>query len=110
VLFATRVTESTLDYSLSSTARQALWLVTSREAKYKAKQVVDSFMWRAGDAVSAGVVWLGKHYAASNQELLSVNVVCALIWGAIAWYAGQSYAQRVLGTSAAPGTQPQVST
>ncbi|HVR03571.1 MAG TPA: translocase, partial [Polyangia bacterium] len=53
VLFVGRVMESSLDYSLSNTTRQALWLVTSREAKYKAKQVIDTFVVRAGDAVSA---------------------------------------------------------
>ena len=50
---AARVAESTLDYSLSNTTRQALWLVTSPEAKYKAKQVIDTFVMRAGDSLSA---------------------------------------------------------
>jgi AAA family ATP:ADP antiporter len=53
VLVVSRVVESTLDYTLSNTTRQTLWLVTSREAKYKAKQVVDTFVMRAGDAFSS---------------------------------------------------------
>ena len=50
VLMVARIAESTLDYSLSNTTRQALWLVTSPEAKYKAKQVIDTFVMRAGDS------------------------------------------------------------
>jgi AAA family ATP:ADP antiporter len=94
VLFATRVAESTLDYSLSNTARQALWLVTSREAKYKAKQVVDSFVWRAGDTLSAAVVWTGSHYAMGPRGFLSVNVLASVAWVTVALAAGREYARR----------------
>ena len=50
VLFAARVFESSLDYSPFNTTRHALWLVTPRDAKYKAKQVIDTFVVRVGDA------------------------------------------------------------
>ena len=46
-----KVADNSLDYSLGNTARQALWLPTSREAKYQAKQAIDSFFVRAGDVV-----------------------------------------------------------
>ncbi len=42
-----KVAENSLDYSLQNTSRQALWLVTSREAKHKAKQWIDAFVTRA---------------------------------------------------------------
>ena len=50
-----------LEHAISScgpgnTTRQALWLPTSREAKYRAKQAVDSFFVRMGDVVQAGLV------------------------------------------------------
>jgi AAA family ATP:ADP antiporter len=94
ILFATRVAESTLDYSLSNTVRQALWLVTSREAKYKAKQVVDSFVWRAGDTLSAAVVWTGTHFAVGLRSFVAFNVLAAIAWVAIAFAAGKGYARR----------------
>jgi AAA family ATP:ADP antiporter len=94
VVFATRVAESTLDYSLSNTVRQALWLVTSREAKYKAKQVIDSFVWRAGDTLSAAVVWTGTHFAMGLRGFLAVNVLVAIAWAAVAVFAGREYARR----------------
>jgi hypothetical protein len=38
---------------------RALWLPTSREAKYKAKAAVDTFFMRGGDVLQAGIVFLG---------------------------------------------------
>jgi ATP:ADP antiporter, AAA family len=94
ILLATRVAESTLDYSLSNTVRQALWLVTSREDKYKAKQVVDGFVWRAGDSFSAAVVWIGSHTASSARGFIAVNVVLTVAWAMIAVVAGREYTRR----------------
>ena len=38
-----KILENSTDYSVQNTARQALFLPTSREAKYKAKEAVDTF-------------------------------------------------------------------
>jgi AAA family ATP:ADP antiporter len=38
-----KILENTTDYSLQNTARHALFLPTSREARYKAKQAIDGF-------------------------------------------------------------------
>jgi hypothetical protein len=54
-----KILENSTDYSLQNTARQALFLPTSREAKFKAKQVIDAFCWRAGDVLQAVVVFVG---------------------------------------------------
>ena len=58
-----KVADNSLDYSLGNTTKQALWLPTSREAKYKAKQAVDSFFVRAGDVMQAGLVFTGERLA-----------------------------------------------
>jgi AAA family ATP:ADP antiporter len=93
VLFVGRVVESSLDYSLSSTTQQTLWLPTSREAKYKAKQVVDAFCRRGGDAISAGVVWVGMHWAFGTRGFLAINVAVTIAWIAFAWAIGRRFAQ-----------------
>ena len=44
-----KILDNSTDYSIQNTARQALFLPTSREAKYKAKAAIDSFfmaIWR----------------------------------------------------------------
>ncbi len=94
VLMAARIAESTLDYSLSNTTRQALWLVTSPEAKYKAKQVVDTFVMRAGDSLSAALVWVGARTALSERGFIVINVALTLVWLGLAILLGQMYARR----------------
>ena len=94
MLFVGRIIESSLDYSLSNTAQQTLWLVTSREAKYKAKQVVDAFCRRAGDALSAGVVFLGMRWSLSTRGFLAINVGATLAWMAFAFVIGRMWAAR----------------
>jgi AAA family ATP:ADP antiporter len=76
--------DNSLDYSLGNTTKQALWLPTSRQAKYKAKQAVDSFCVRAGDVVSAGIVYLGELMAFATPVFAALNVVLTAAWIAVA--------------------------
>ena len=75
-----KVADNSIDYSLGNTTKQALWLPTSREAKYKAKQAVDSFFVRAGDVVQAGLVFTGERLAFAVPAFASINVVLAGAW------------------------------
>jgi len=75
--------DNTIDYSLGKTAQQALWLPTSREAKYKAKEAVDAFFMRAGDVLAAGLVFLGERLAMAVPAFAAVNVVLTLVWTAV---------------------------
>jgi AAA family ATP:ADP antiporter len=79
-----KVADNSIDYSLGSTTKQALWLPTSREAKYKAKQAVDSFFVRAGDVIQAGVVFVGERLAFAVPAFAAVNVLLAGAWLAVA--------------------------
>src|SRR5262249_45955535 len=74
-----KTADNTIDYSLGKTAQQALWLPTSREAKYKAKQAVDAFFMRAGDVIAAGLVFLGERLAFAVPVFSAVNVVLAVV-------------------------------
>ncbi len=79
-----KIADNSLDYSLGNTAKQALWLPTSREAKYKAKQAIDSFVVRAGDVLQAGIVYTGELTALSITGFAAINVVCVIGWIAVA--------------------------
>jgi AAA family ATP:ADP antiporter len=94
VLFIGRIVESSLDYSLSNTTRQALWLPTSPKAKYKAKQVIDTFVVRTGDAFAAGLVWLGAMFAIRPHTFIVLNVGLSALWVVTAWYLGREHAHR----------------
>ena len=100
VLAAARVVESGLDYSLSNTTRQALWLSTTRDAKYKAKQVIDTFVVRAGDVLSAALVWIGSRTGLSSSGCLRCNLVLSLGWLGFALLLGRAYLRRTEAPSA----------
>jgi AAA family ATP:ADP antiporter len=87
-----KLAENSLDYSLQNTTRNALYLPTSREAKYKAKQANDTFFVRFGDVISAGIVfagttWLG--FAAPQFALVNAGLV--LIWLVVAVAIGRRF-------------------
>ncbi len=95
VLAAVRVTkslETATDYSLQNTVKNTLWLPTTREQKYKAKQVVDAFFHRAGDVLSAALVFVGTTYFALRPGGFAVvNIALVLIWIAVAIAIGRIY-------------------
>jgi AAA family ATP:ADP antiporter len=81
VVFWVKVMENGTDYSLMNTTRHALFLILSRQEKYKAKAAIDTFFHRGGDVLSALVVFLGLNYLAFNtSRFAALNVVLCLIW------------------------------
>ena len=78
-----KVADNSLDYSLGNTTKQALWLPTSREAKYKAKQAVDSFFVRVGDVLSAGVVYVGERLLLTVPAFAAITLALVAGWLAI---------------------------
>jgi AAA family ATP:ADP antiporter len=93
-----------------NTARQMLWLPTSREEKYKAKQAADTFIVRAGDLASAGLVFVGSAMLEFGaQQFAFANVVLCLVWLGVALLLLKEY-RRLAGqqlNSAELSTQPR---
>jgi AAA family ATP:ADP antiporter len=80
-----KTAENATDYSIMNTARQLLWLPTSREEKYKAKQAIDTFFVRSGDVLSAGAVFAGTAILhLSVPQFAAINIVLTLGWLTIA--------------------------
>jgi ATP:ADP antiporter, AAA family len=59
VVRTVKIVENSQDYSLMNTLRASLYLPTTREMKYKAKQVIDTFFVRLGDLVASGIWFVG---------------------------------------------------
>ena len=74
-----KVLENSTDYSLQNTARQALFLPTNRETKYKAKAAIDTVFVRMGDLLSMGLVFLSVQLSLGAQLLSSVNAFLAVL-------------------------------
>jgi len=95
----TKLAENSLDYSLQNTTKNALYLPTSPEAKYKAKQANDTFFVRFGDVVSAGIVFAGTTWLGFQaRQFALVNVALVLIWLVIAVAVGRRF-QRMARTA-----------
>jgi len=75
-----KVLENSGDYSINNTAKHALFLPTSREAKYKAKQAIDSFFWRTGDMLQALIVFIGVQLAFGIRGFALVNLAFVAVW------------------------------
>lgn len=84
VVRAAKILENSVDYSIQNTTRQALFLPTSREAKYKAKTAIDTFFWRAGDVMQAGLVLVGTALGLSVSAFSAINLTLVLVWVGIA--------------------------
>ena len=73
--------ENGMDYSLMNTTRHSLFLITTREEKYKAQAVTKSFFHRSGDVLSAALIFLGTTFLAFKVENFAmVNFVLVSIW------------------------------
>jgi AAA family ATP:ADP antiporter len=106
-----KTAENATDYSVMNTARQMLWLPTNREEKYKAKQAADTFIVRAGDLASAGLVFVGAAILEFGpQQFAFANVVLCLVWLGVALLLLKEY-RRLAGqqqvSAAGLSTQPR---
>jgi AAA family ATP:ADP antiporter len=87
-----KTAENATDYSLQNTVRNVLFLPTTREEKYQAKQAIDSFFVRAGDVFSAGLVFVGTavlHLGA--RQFAMVNLALVAVWLVLAIRIGREY-------------------
>ncbi len=89
-----KVGENSIDYSLQNTARQALYLVSSRVEKYVGKTTVDTLFVRLGDVLSACVVAAGTLVAASTRAFAVLNVVLVSGWVVLVFAVGREHARR----------------
>lgn len=87
-----KTAENATDYSLQNTVRQALFLPTTREEKYKAKQAVDTIFVRAGDVLSALLIYVGVNLLALGpRQFALVNLGLVVVWLVLAIRIGKDY-------------------
>lgn len=87
-----KTAENATDYSLQNTVRNVLFLPTTREEKYQAKQAIDSFFVRAGDVLSAALVFVGTTILhLGTRQFALVNLALVAIWIVLAVMVGREY-------------------
>jgi len=89
VLLAVQVIRRAGNYAVMRPAREMLYVVLSREEKYKAKNLIDTVVYRAGDAVSAWVYAGMRSLGMSLSGIAILAVPLALLWAWIAFKLGR---------------------
>ena len=83
------------DYAITRPCRDSLFTVVSREEKYQAKSLIDTFAYRGGDATSGSlhkllVEGLGAGHAAVGW----IGALIAAVWTVLALGLGHAFQQR----------------
>jgi AAA family ATP:ADP antiporter len=104
LLAAFQVLRRAMNYAVSRPAREVLFTVLSREDKYKAKSLVDTFVYRAGDQIGAWsyplLMWLGLGFTGVSL----VAAPLALGWCALSLWLGRRQIALAEGHAAAPSS------
>ena len=89
ILIAVQVLRRAGNYAIMRPAREMLYVVVGKEEKYKAKNFIDTVVYRGGDAVSA---WAYAGLTAAGLNLGGIAFVAvplAAIWAWISFKLGQ---------------------
>ena len=91
---ALSVVDNSLNYSLQQSAREALYVPTTREEKYHAKAVIDMFVQRFAKLAAIGLGLLAAAVLGTDGDLrwLALPAGAVLVvWIAVARYAGRRF-------------------
>ena len=89
VLIAVQVMRRAGNYAVMRPAREMLYVVLSREEKYKAKNFIDTVVYRGGDAVSSWIYTGFRGIGLSLSAIAWIAVPLSLIWAWTAYGLGE---------------------
>ena len=76
-IYALKTVDNSLDYSLTNNVRQTLFLPVTHEEKFEAKTAIDTFLWRFGDLIQAGVVFVALNWL--GWGIKEISFFCAFL-------------------------------
>jgi AAA family ATP:ADP antiporter len=89
VLIVVQVIRRAGNFAIMRPAREMLYVVLDRESKYKAKNFIDTAIYRGGDAVSSWVYAGMKSMELSATNIALIAAPLALIWAWVAYRMGK---------------------
>jgi len=104
VLIVIQVLRRSGNYAVMRPAREMLYVVLEKEEKYKAKNFIDTVVYRGGDTVSAWVYAGLKAVGLSLAQIAMVAVPLAGVWAWISFNLGKR--QTALAGKSATGNDP----
>ena len=94
LIWLVKVMENATDYSIWNTTRQAIYLPLTQREKYEGKTAIDTFFWRIGDLIQAGVIYVGLNWLGFEiTHFALLNMVLASVWIWLAVLIGRRYRQ-----------------
>nr|WP_237380790.1 MFS transporter [Cupriavidus sp. SW-Y-13] len=96
------------EYAMLRPGREMLFTVVDPETKYKAKNVIDTAVYRAGDAVSAWVKTAIDALSGHPATVALAGAMLALAWAWLGWWLGRRHEGQLPTTeNAAPPATPR---
>lgn len=95
LLIAVQVLRRAGDYAITRPARELLFTALPKESRFKAKNVIDTVIYRGGDAANA---WLYALLATAGLGLAgtaAAGMVLATVWAGVAWRLGRDFSRVV---------------
>ncbi|HTX24200.1 MAG TPA: MFS transporter [Steroidobacteraceae bacterium] len=89
ILGGVQVVRRVAEYAVAKPAREMLFTVVDQESKYKAKNVIDTVIYRGGDLLAATASSAVLAYGLSGLAILGVAV--SAVWFPIALVLGRRY-------------------
>lgn len=89
VLGGLQVIRRVAEYAIAKPTREMLFTVVDQESKYKAKNVIDTVVYRFGDVTSAWVSSLILPHGVGGLAIF--GVIVSAFWFPIAWALGKRY-------------------
>jgi AAA family ATP:ADP antiporter len=101
VLLTVQVVRRVSEYAIARPGREMLFTVVDQESKYKAKNVIDTVIYRTGDLSSAWITSFMQGLGWGVGAIAVFGVLVSAIWGGVAIALGRRY-ENVHGAGARP--------
>ena len=90
VLVVFQVIRRAGEYAITRPAREMLFTVLNREEKYKSKNIIDTVVFRGGDAASGWLFEGFRMLGMGFSGIAFIGVPIALLWAGTGWMLGRS--------------------
>jgi ATP:ADP antiporter, AAA family len=89
ILGGIQIVRRVAEYAVAKPTREMLFTVVDQESKYKAKNVIDTVVYRFGDFSSAWVSAAILPYGVTGLAIF--GAITSIVWFPIAWLLGKRY-------------------
>lgn len=94
VLAAVEICRKTANFGISRPSREILFTVVSRQEKYLSKSFIDTFVYRAGDAIASGVFQWITTITTNFQTISMLAVPIAFLYLVVGVFLGKAHAKK----------------